>query len=203
LVASRFRNWEHDTDDPPSRRAQIPPVTTSMVAPLLVGGCQDRDNAFVSLQTVASLYPRGEIGSAAVRHAVRVLASQELTSPAHLAASSSSTRRPCPPRGPSCRSRFRRRPSAGRSRAATRSCALATTSCGATFSPRPDGSSVPWAHATTRSALNRPRVSGSARPVRVRAVHDRGSTTPTGSFVGVGAGTLRARGARVALALTR
>lgn len=84
LVAASFRDWEHDTDDPPSRRAQTPPITTSMVAMLLVGACQDRDNAFESLQAVVGLYQRGAIGSEAVQQALRSLGSHELLSPAHL-----------------------------------------------------------------------------------------------------------------------
>lgn len=85
MVVSQFRDWENHTNDPPSRRAQRPPVTTSMIAMLLVGACQDRDHALEPLQTFAALYRHGEIGSDAVKHALRVLGSQELVGPARLA----------------------------------------------------------------------------------------------------------------------
>lgn len=84
LTLSPHRDREHESDDVPSRGAPVPPVTSSLVAVLLVAVCQDGDNSFEGLQTIDSLVRRGEVGSAVVTSALRTLGSPDLVSPARL-----------------------------------------------------------------------------------------------------------------------
>lgn len=66
LVAASFRDWEHDTDDPPSRRAQTPPITTSI-------GSEAVQQALRSLGSYELLSPA---------HLVRIIEQHPTTLPA-------------------------------------------------------------------------------------------------------------------------
>lgn len=79
LVVSPHRNWRDGTDGPLTGR-DVPPLTTSMVAVLLLSLCQDDPQTYYVREVLGS----GLVGSAAVTAAVRALLPSPLVSPARM-----------------------------------------------------------------------------------------------------------------------
>ncbi|GIG41770.1 hypothetical protein [Cellulomonas phragmiteti] len=80
LVVSPHRNWR-DGRDGPLPGGDVPPLTTSMVAALLLALCQDDPPTYY----VESVLREGPVGSAAVAHAMRALVPSPHVSPARMA----------------------------------------------------------------------------------------------------------------------
>ncbi|MGW6128488.1 hypothetical protein ACWFNE_00545 [Cellulomonas sp. NPDC055163] len=81
LVVSPHRNWRGGDDGPLSPRTPTPPLTTSMVASLLLALCQDPPHTYYVLEVVG----RGLVGSDSVTSAMRALLPSPLVSPARIA----------------------------------------------------------------------------------------------------------------------
>ncbi|SFK14527.1 DUF6493 family protein [Cellulomonas sp. KH9] len=80
IVVSPYRNWRDGSHRPPTG-PDVPPLTTSMVAVLLLG--LSTDSPYTAGQVRATLGSR-LVGSAAVTHAVRALLPSEHVNPGHL-----------------------------------------------------------------------------------------------------------------------
>lgn len=80
LVVSPHRDWRARKDGPLSGSGPVPPLTTSMVAVLLLQLCHDNPPTY----EVLAILRRGLVGSASVTLATRQLLTSEHVSPARL-----------------------------------------------------------------------------------------------------------------------